>query len=427
MTNCRLLTKPRGLNFAIGALAMLLITTSSGAQTQNPDERQKAIDTYESQNLVAALPLLEKVALAYPNDVVVLSRLGFALYANSVEEKDPAKRKAMRDRARSILEKAQSFGDSSNLTQITLDGLNAPDSTQMPFSDIKAAEEAIREGEAAFAHGDMDKAIAAYARALKVDPQLYDAALYAGDAEFKKGYQSQDPQFRNQHFDAAGVWFAKAIAINPDRETAYRYWGDALDAQGKTNDARDKFVEAIVAMPYDRRPYVGITQWAERHQIQIGHPRIDIPTNVASKNPGETNVTIDESALKVNGDDGSAAWIMYGMVRALWVNKKDGSRSDEFAKAYPNEPTYRHSLAEEAAALRAVVTSLQEQVKNQKVKKLTPDLDNLMKLNNRGLLEAFILFAKPDRGIAQDYVPYRKNNRDKLRKYWMEIVLSPGS
>jgi tetratricopeptide (TPR) repeat protein len=401
---------------------MLLITTTSEAQTQNPEERQKAIDTYESQNFVAALPLLEKVALAYPNDTVVLSRLGFALYANSVEEKDPAKRKAMRDRARSILEKAQSLGDSSNLTQITLDGLYAPDSTQLPFSDIKAAEKAIREGEAAFARGDMDNAIAAYERALKVDPHLYDAALYAGDAEFKKGYQSQDPQFRNQHFDAAGVWFAKAIAINPDRETAYRYWGDTLDAQGKTNEARDKFVEAIIAMPYDRRPYVGITQWAERHQIQLGHPRIDIPTNVTSNKPGETNITIDDSVLK-GDDDGSAAWIMYGMIRALWVNKKDGSRSDEFAKAYPNESTYRHSLAEEVAALHGVITSLQEQMNTKKVKTLSPDLDNLKKLHDSGLLEPFVLFVKPDRGIAQDYILYRKNNRAKLKRYWMEIVL----
>src|SRR5437879_8137856 len=44
----------------------------------------------------------------------------------------------------------------------------------------------------------------------------------------------------------------KAIAIDANRETAYRYWGDALDAQGKTNLARDKFVEAIVAEP-DRK------------------------------------------------------------------------------------------------------------------------------------------------------------------------------
>lgn len=418
----RKVTKTTALTLTVVIASTLILASAAVAQTPDPAGRQRAIDTYESQNLVAALPLLEKAALDYPNDPMVLSRLGFALYANSVDEKDPAKREQMRKRARATLLKSQSLGDNSNLTVITLDALAAPDSSQIPFSKIQAAEAAIREGEAAFVRGDMDKAIAAYKRALDLDPRLYDAALYAGDAEFKKAYQSQDPQFRNEHFDAAGVWFAKAIAINPDRETAYRYWGDALDAQGKTNEARDKFIGAILAQPYDRRPYVGLTQWGQRHQIALGHPRIDIPSSVVSNKPGEVNITIDDSALK-NSDDGSAAWIVYGMVRALWANKKDGSRSDEFAKAYPNEPEYRHSLAEEVAALRGVLTSVQEQMKNKRVKQLTPSLENLMKLNDAALIEPYILFVKPDRGIAQDYVTYRNANRDKLKRYWLEMAI----
>lgn len=322
MFNSSLITRPRGLNFSIFAIAILISAITVTAHTQNPQERQQAIDTYESQNLVAALPLLEKVALAYPNDTAVLSRLGFTIYANSVDEKDAAKRKQMRDRARSILQKSLGLGDQSNLTQITLDALAAPDSTQLPFSNIRTAEAAIREGETAFTRGDMDKAIAAYKRALDADPNLYDAALYAGDAEFKKAHNSTDAQFRKDHYDAAGIWFAKAIAINPDRETAYRYWGDALDAGGKTDEARDKFIDAIVANPYDRRPYVGLTQWAQRHNVQLGHPRIDIPSNITSNTPGKVTVTVDDNMLKGSGGDGSAAWLLYGMVRASWANKK---------------------------------------------------------------------------------------------------------
>ena len=306
---------------------------------------------------------------------------------------------------------------------MALDALAGPDSTQLPFSRIQAAEAAIREGETAFTRGDMDKAIAAYQRALEADPNLYEAALYAGDAEFKKGYGSTDAQFRNDHFDAAGVWFAKAIAINPDRETAYRYWGDALDAAGKTTEARDKFIDAIVASPYDRRPYVGLTQWGQRHNVSLGHPRIDIPSNVASKKPGEVTITVDESMLKGDATDGSAAWLMYGMVRATWANKKDGSRSDEFAKSYPKEDVYRHSLAEEVAALHAVATSLQEEMKDKRVTKPTPSLENVLKLNDAGLLEAYVLFVRPDDGIARDYAPYRAANRDKLRRYWSEMVI----
>lgn len=395
---------------------VLSIVVCAAAQTQDPAERQRAIDTYESQNMVAALPLLEKVALAYPNDPVVLSRLGFAIYANSVDQKDPATRQKMRDRARSILLKSQSLGDNSNLTKMALDTLSGPDTTQIPFSNIQAAEVSIREGEAAFTRGDMDKAIAAYKRALESDPNLYNAALYAGDSEFKKAMTSTDPQFRNTHFDASGVWFAKAIAINPDIETAYRYWGDALDAQGKMNEARDKFVDAIVAEPYGRRAYVGLTQWAQRHKARLGHPHI-VPPNSTSTQGANMTLNIDPRTL--DSKDGSNEWLMYDLTRIAW-------QKSDFSKNYPAEPAYRHSLKEEAAALRMVAEACAKDLKSGKVKELEPSLETLIKLNDTGLLEAFILFARPDAGIARDYAAYRATNRDKLRRYWLEVAIFPG-
>ena len=387
------------------------------AQTQNPAERQQAIDVYESQNMVAALPLLEKVALAYPNDPAVLSRLGFALYANSVEEKDANKRQQMRQRALSILRKSQSLGDQSNLTSMAIEALQSPDATQIPFSQVRTAEAAIREGETAFARGDMDKAIAAYKRALEADPKLYSAALYAGDSEFKKAMTSTDPQFRNQHFEAAGVWFAKAIAINPDSETAYRYWGDALDAQGKTNDALVKFVDAIVAEPYSgQRAYVGLIQWGQRHKVQIGHPHIEPPNSMTTQG-GNTTLNVDPRTL--DSKDGSNEWLMYNFTRIAW-------QKSDFAKNYPNEQAYRHSLKEEAAALRMVAEACAKDVKSGKVKTLETSLETLVKLNEAGLLEAFVLFARPDQGIARDYVAYRATNRDKLRRYWLEVAVIKG-
>jgi len=328
----------------------------------------------------------------------------------------------MRERARLTLLRSKSQGDDSNLTNMVLDALSAPDSSQLPFSSIKTAEAAIREGEAAFIKGDMDKAIAAYKRALDADPRLYDAALYAGDAEFKKAHNSTDPQYRSDHFDAAGLWFAKAVAIEPDRETAYRYWGDALDAQGKSTEARNKFIEAIIAEPYSRRSYVGLTQWGDRHKVALGHPRVDIPSNVTSNKPGEINITVDELALK-SSEDGSAAWMMYGIIRAGWMNKKDGSRSEKFARAYPSEGAYRHSLAEELEALHGVVESVKTQINEKRVKKLTISLENLNQLAAADMLEPYILIARPDEGIARDYGAYRKTSREKLKRYWLDVVI----
>jgi tetratricopeptide (TPR) repeat protein len=412
-----ILTRERILpGICVIALFLIGLPVTVHSRPQDPAERQHALDVYESQNLVAALPLLEKVALAYPNDAAVLSRLGFALYANSIDEKDVAKRQEMRTRARSVLMKSQSLGDNSNLTRMTVDALSGPDTSQIPFSRIQSAEVAIREGETAFTHGDMDKAIAAYKRALEADPQLYDAALYAGDAEFKKAMTSNDAQSRTDHFGAAGIWFAKAIAINPNVETAYRYWGDALDAQGKTSEAGEKFVDAIVAEPYNRRSYVGLTQWGGRHNVQLGHPRI-VPPNSRATEGSNTTLNVDPRTL--DSQDGSNEWLMYDLTRIAW-------EKTDFYKNYPDEKVYRHSLKEEAAALRMVAEAVQKDVKSGKVKTLEPSLDLLVKLNNAGLLEAFILFARSDAGIARDYPAYRAANRDKLRRYWLSVVIARG-
>ena len=413
MCNSTLTAKRIFLNVSLGMIAALACSVVISAQPQDPSERQRAVELYEANNLVAALPLLERVAAANPNDPVILSRLGFVLYANSVDVKDPALRQKMRERARTTLLRSQSLGDNSNLTRMALDAVSAPDGTQVPFSDIKTAELAIREGEAAFMRGDMDKAIAAYRRALEADPQLYDAAVYAGDAEYKQANNSTDPQYRSDHFDAAGIWFARAIAINPDRETAYRYWGDALEAQGKINEARDKFVDAIVAQPYTRNSFVGLTQWATRHKVALGHPKIEPPNSTRSEN-GKTTRSIDPKTLSSN--DGSNNWLMYDLTRIAW------SKAD-FSKNYPEEKVYRHSLKEETAALRMVAEAAAKDLKSGKVKSLEASLDNLIKLNDAGLLEALVLFARPDEGIVRDYVAYRRNNREKLRRYWLEIVI----
>jgi hypothetical protein len=97
----------------------------------------------------------------------------------------------------------------------------------------------------------------------------------------------------------------------------------------------------------------------------------------------------------------------------------------EFAKAYPNETDYRHSLLEEASALGLVVEAVKRKQKENKITRMDESLANLLKLFEEGLLESYILFALADQGIAKDYDEYRKSNREKLRRYLVAYVTAP--
>jgi len=69
---------------------------------------------------------------------------------------------------------------------------------------------------------------------------------------------------------------------------------------------------------------------------------------------------------------------------------------------------------------------LDKDIKDKKVENLDSSLANLKKLNDAGLLEAYILMAKLDNGLFQDYKSYRNTNRDKLRRYVVEYVMNGG-
>jgi hypothetical protein len=70
-----------------------------------------------------------------------------------------------------------------------------------------------------------------------------------------------------------------------------------------------------------------------------------------------------------------------------------------------------------------VVTLLKD---GKNAKKLNPSLTMLKKLNDEGLLEAYILLGRADAGIRQDYAAYRQANRDKLKRYLAEYVIKNG-
>jgi tetratricopeptide (TPR) repeat protein len=359
--------------------------------------RKQAAELTEQQRFTEAMPLWEKVIIADPDDSDAHFYFAFTLLGKAANTPDAAERQKLRVRARTAFIKAKELGNDSPLVEGLIGSIPPDGSDAGKYSANKQAEEFMRRGEAAFSSGKMDEAFAAYQNALKLDPKIYEAALYSGDVFTHQG-----------KFDQSEIWYRKAIEIDPNRETAYRYSATPFMKQKKFDQARDRYVEAFITEPYSRFAQQGLIQWGQATGTRLAHPRIDVPEFKVGAD-GKANSTITLGSME---DDGSMAWIGYTAKRSEWLEKK-------FARTFPNEKQYRHSLQEEAEALREVVKT----ASSLKSKKLNPQIELLKKLDSEGLLEAYILLARPDEGIARDFAAYRDKNRERLRQYVIKFVI----
>jgi tetratricopeptide (TPR) repeat protein len=277
----------------------------------------------------------------------------------------------------------------------------------------------LREGEKSFSSGDFPAALAKYTQAADADPNLYEAPLYAGDAAFRLPKK-----------DAAQAlkWYGRAIAVNPDRETAYRYLGDlnlwasmvgdpaAPRAKLLNGAAKAKYLDAIVAEPYKSLSWEGIKKWAKLQSATLQAPEIQRPPSptVDPNNPERVVVHIDPAKYLSKPKDVLECWTLYSIIRADYLRER-------FKKEFPEEKQYRHTLKEEGFALGMVIKTARD--KNIKPEDMDDSLRNLIELSDAGMLECWILISGADQGIAQDYDGYRDEHRQLLHDYLDRFVV----
>jgi tetratricopeptide (TPR) repeat protein len=363
--------------------------------------RRQALDLYHQGKFVDAMPLLEQLSTTNPNDFVVKEHWAYCVLEYSKTLTDPAARKTARVHARTLALEAQKSGDQSDLLQ---ELVSIPeDGSELKFSDRPDVDTAMKAAEAERVKGNLDKAQQGYLHVLELDPKNYDATVYVGDVYFSE-----------RAYNNAGEWFAKAVQIDPNREMAYRFWGDALAMTGKNEGAREKYINAILAQPYNRASWLALRQWADR--VQQPFNAILLENKSSAKTDNAKGGTLDDHSLEP-GNLEATAWAAYGKTIQVWKQGK-------FLQAYPKEITYRRSLKEEAEGLDAMVKVLApDAASEKKAAKLDPTLLELVQIDREDLLESFVLLNRADRDIAQDYPGYRAEHRAELYHYMDEFVL----
>jgi len=391
------------------AIALLFVSISStpsvvrGQSTEDTykAERGIAMEFFQQQKLLDALPLFEDLAKKNPDDAAVLAGLGMCLvrHAGTLTDADAAVKE--RVRARAVMTRAKQLGNTNGvmlnlLDLIPLDGSVGHD----PNPEV---DKAFQAGETAFARRDFAEAIKNYSKALELDSKNYASVLFIGDSYFAL-----------KDFPKALEWYDRAIALNPNGETAYRYEADMLTKNGEMEKARTRAIQAVVAEPYNAIPWRGLQQWATVNKVQLHTVHINAHSNIDANGKSGTNITLDLGSLTPGGN----AWIVYAGARANWRQKK-------FQETYPLELQYRHSLAEETEALSAAASVLDESSAKTSGKPADADLLLLQSIAEAKMLEPYILFNAADQGIAKDYVAYRETHRAQLEEYLSRFVVPP--
>lgn len=392
-------------------VGMALVPPPPGPQKpqDEPDyqaERRRAIELFNKDQHMEALPIFADLAKKNPKDHAVLVGLATCMVSEASTLEDEKAAAEERVRARALLLKAKELGSTSTLMENLLQKI--PADGVINYSN-SPADQAMRAGEAAFARRDFDQAIQHYSKALELDPRRYAAALFIGDTYFTE-----------KDFAQAAVWYERAIELGPDQETAYRYYADMLTKQGDMAKARTMAIRAVIAEPYNPITWRGLTQWTQANHLQLARVHVDTPNSV--KQTADKNITINVDPTQ--SKEVMGVWMSYSLARAAWS-------ADKFKQHFPQEKEYRHSLAEESDALTSAATVWKEL--NEADKKPAsalpsdPNLLTLIKLQRAGMIDPYVLLNAADQGIAQDYAAYREKNRGKLEEYLGTFIVPPAT
>ncbi|HEX5284556.1 MAG TPA: hypothetical protein VFW30_10580 [Bryocella sp.] len=397
-------------------------------QANFDQERVQADALYLAGKTLDALPLYEDLCRQDQTVAVFAERHGSGLLAKADITTDAKEKSALIDAGLAEIGRAQSLGDNSPYVVSVLNAasktpeaaaMNAP--LGMPPLTVGYTHVASQKAQALYAQAQQafdqkNYAAAAplYAKASEADPQWYMPALNAGDA-----------YFHLKDWKNANLWFGKAVTIDPDRETAYRYWGDELFAAGDRMGAKSKYVGAIIAEPFTGTTWSKLEEWARVMRTPFVIPRVNRPEFTTPS--GKLKV---DTALEKEAGDGRSSWLVYQRVRVSHGAAAAGQLRMAGASGANGQFTpngYVHTLTEEMDALNAMLADVQKNMAAGTVAeaRLDSGIRAMLILQKHGLLEPFVMLNFHDAGLRHGYPAYRASHRDLLVTY-LNTAVAPG-
>ncbi|CAM3927470.1 tetratricopeptide repeat protein [Corallococcus exiguus] len=273
--------------------------------------------------------------------------------------------------------------------------------TLAPPHETPESERLLAEAEPHFKDNRFDEAAKFYARATDACPTCANAWIFRGDAAL----------FAARPEEALG-YYRKAAELNPDDYRGHFFMGHALSRLGRRAEAREAFASALVLNP--RLPTLRTLLKKYPGFGLVITPDVVVPRGMAERT--ETGV-----AARYDGHYGTA-WLAFAACKAMWLgepsHRKEMTGSDSDTQ---------FTSTEELECLSAALTGYEvaKEQKDADTDTTIPDkgLERLERIVEAGMVDMLVLFELASRVHPQATLTMSEDARQRLRAYILEFVL----
>jgi tetratricopeptide (TPR) repeat protein len=278
---------PRPLLVAILALALPL--TPAHADTRCNDACMTLVREGAALQAQAkyqeALGKLKEAASAAPQASLPVASIASLLEQVSKRVK-PEQAEQYRKQAESAARAALRLDPEDPVAQEALRVL-ASDGQPVLHQASAAAARVIAEAEVEFAQQHFAQALTKYEEAMRLDPQLSNAWVGAGDCYFMQKDWAQ-----------AEAHFRRATEIEPRNSQAWRFLSDALIVQKKNADGEAALFSAIVADPSQGPNWTKLGQLRAHAGLPLKRLQLDRGSRVTIGTDGKPVISLDSDAIR---------------------------------------------------------------------------------------------------------------------------------
>lgn len=233
------------------------------------------------------------------------------------------------------------------------------------YEFLPATEKAILAAEVDYRNKAYDKALRAYEKARRRDPDCYVLHSHIGDCHLFSG----KPKKALKAYD-------RAVALNPNDANTHWYRARTLAQLGKYHESRQAFMKAVSLAPGNERILGSLESHKAKLEVDPQHVMFQPRSGAQQTGDGEMLIGIYREP--------EVHWLVYALCKAIWII------DDSHREKMTGSKKYRWSSHEELECVSALLATYEEYLSLGG--EPDPYLDRVKAIAEDDMLDMFVIY-----------------------------------